>query len=213
MDQRHDPSIPWLKKLESSFKWEARILYIVAVGLPLYTISPLAGLAIAAGGFLLAIVMDAVFSILVTFLFLRPISQVLKNGRGVAQQSQGHHRMQKTKWHTLIGSTLAVVSTTALYINAILCFTVQGPFWKIPWLNIFVFGMNIDSILNDVGMVIVSGMLKDVSELISTALSSKRRSVFLSNKPSVQPEPRYVPNSQASETYTPDEVAMVQHLA
>jgi hypothetical protein len=164
MDRRSDPSIPWLKKLENSFKWEARILYIVIVGVPLTMIHPLAGLALAAVAFLFVIVMDAAFSILVTILFLRPISEVLKNGRGVAQQSQGYRHMQKTKWHTLIGSTLAVVSSTALYINAILCFTIQGPFWKAPWLNIFVFGMNFDSILNDVGMLVVSGMLKDMLE-------------------------------------------------
>jgi hypothetical protein len=93
--------------------------------------------------------------------------------------------MQKTKWYTLIGSTLAVASSTALYINGALFFTIQGPFWKVPWLNIFVFGINFDSILNDVGMVMASGMLKDVTgKMISSVPLA-----FSSKKLSVQPQP------------------------
>jgi hypothetical protein len=198
-----DPSILWLKKLEISFKWEARILYIVAVACPLVMIHRLAGLAIAAVGVLFEIVMDTTFSVLVTLLFLRPISEALKNGNLPAvRQSQGYRRMQKTKWHTLIGSTLAVVSTTVVYINCILLFTIQGPFWEVPWLNVFVFGISMDSILNDIGMGIASGMLKDVTgtmfAFFPTAFSTKKLI-------SVQPQPSFVANSQASEVYSPDE--------
>ena len=77
------------------------------------------------------------------------------------------------------------MSSTALYINCIFFFTIQGPFWKVPWLNIFVFGINFDSILNDVGMVMASGMLKDVTgKMISSVPLA-----FSSKKLSVQPQP------------------------
>jgi hypothetical protein len=198
MDRRHDPSISWLKKLEDSFKWEVRILYVGAVGCLMYMIHPLAGLALGAGGFLFVIVMDTAFSVLVTIIFLRPISEVLKIGRDAASQSQGYRRMQKRKWHTLIGSTLAVVSSTVLYINAILCFTIQGPFWEVPWLNIFVFGMNVDSILNDVGMLIVSGMINNVSNISTGVL--RRITITLYPPSSVQPQPSNIFDSETPET-------------
>ena len=47
------------------------------------------------------------------------------------------------------------------------------------------FGINFDSILNDVGMVMASGMLKDVTgKMISSAPLA-----FSSKKLSVQPQP------------------------
>ena len=89
MNQSGDPSIPLLKKLENSFKWEARILYIVALSTILYLIHPLLGLVVGAVEVLLIIIMDATFSVLVTLIFLRPINEALKSGKGVAQHSQG----------------------------------------------------------------------------------------------------------------------------
>jgi hypothetical protein len=103
---------------------------------------------------------DTSFSILITRLFIEPIAKVLEEGNGVANQSESYKCMQQRKWHTLVGSTLVVVSSTLLYINAIYCF-VFG--WRSTWLNIFVFGINLDSILNDIGMVVLSGILKNAS--------------------------------------------------
>ena len=84
--------------------------------------------------------------------------------------------MQKSKWLTLIGCALAVGSSTLMYFNYLLWIGVQGPFASNPWLNPFVFFMPLDSILNDVGMFFVCGVLKTVppltvlySRLFSTA--------------------------------------------
>ena len=81
-------------------------------------------------------------------------------------QSVGYRNMQKRKWMTLIGSTIAVASSTVAYVNAILCFTsgssADSVFWANPWLNVLVFGSNLDSILNDVGMFIASGFINSV---------------------------------------------------
>jgi hypothetical protein len=103
---------------------------------------------------------DTSFSVLVTRLFIVPIAKVLEEGDGVTNQSESYKHMQQTKWHTLVGSTLVVVSSTLLYINAVCCIVIG---WSSAWLNILVFGINLDSILNDIGMVILSGVLKNAS--------------------------------------------------
>ena len=53
-----------------------------------------------------------------------------------------------------------VLSSSFLYINSILWFVYRGPFETLPWLNPFTMGANADSILNDVGMVLLCGILK-----------------------------------------------------
>jgi hypothetical protein len=116
--------------------------------------------------FLFSLPQDASFSCVVTALFLRPIFEVLgqvgqKNRRSVGQLS-----LEKTKWLTLAGSSLAVVSSTALYINGGL-WVVLGdygqPFYANPYLHVMVFGINLDSVVNDVGMLLACGVLKKIT--------------------------------------------------
>jgi hypothetical protein len=109
-----------------------------------------------------------------TGLFLRPIYKVLREGGGAAQHSAGYKSLLKTKWMTLLGAILAVVSSTVLYINMGMFFVLGGfgtPFFANPYLNIMVFGMNLDSVLNDIGMLLVCGVLKeaDCSSLVRRA--------------------------------------------
>ena len=101
-----------------------------------------------------------------------------------------------------------MTSSTALYINTGLFFVLGGygtPFWANPYLNIFVFGINLDSVLNDVGVLLVCGVLKKVdgsslekglSTLLPTALLPSRFAV------TVEPESRLAPDSQ---TYEPSD--------
>jgi hypothetical protein len=176
--------------LEQSFKWEGRTLYLIAVGCPLFAIHPIAGLAMAAVIVILVIVMDTAFSVLVTMLFVYPINEILeilKEGEGSAQRAAEYKRLQKTMWHTLFGSTLAVVSSTVLYVNMVLCFTVPGPFFSIPWLHIFVFGVNLDSIFNDIGMWFVSGMFEEVYVYLIRAGTSSQKKSYPSPHRSVAP--------------------------
>jgi hypothetical protein len=66
---------------------------------------------------------------------------------------------------TLLGVSLAVVSSTALYINTGMFFVLGGmgkPFWTNPYLHVFIFGMNLDSVLNDLGMLLASGLLTTI---------------------------------------------------
>ena len=121
-----DASSSVLKKLLRSFTWEARILYFVALGVPAYMIHQPAGLAIGGVAVVFIVILDTVFSVLITALFLRPIMEVLGEGIGVANASEGYKSLQKTKWLTLAGCTLAVGSSTLMYFDLLLYFTIQG---------------------------------------------------------------------------------------
>jgi hypothetical protein len=159
LNDDQDPSVKWLKSLEAAFVWEARALYVVVVGVPLLFINNTAGLMLAALTVMAIVLMDTSFSVLVTVIFLRPLFQVLSDGQRAIRRSRSHQNMQQTMRMTLFGSTLTVTSSTVLYVDMVLQFTVQGRFHSSPWLNTLVFGINLDSILNDVGMMIVSGAL------------------------------------------------------
>ena len=109
-----------------------------------------------------------------TALFLRPIFKILGEVGGV--RSAGQISLEKTKWLTLLGSSLAVISSTALYINVGL-FVVLGdyekPFYANPYLNVMVFGFNLDSVLNDVGMLLACGAIKKITyKKITTQVST-----------------------------------------
>ena len=119
---------------------------------------------------------DTAFSILVTALFLRPIMKVMGEAGVAANQSAGYRSMNATKWMTLLGSSGAVISSTALYaIFFVYSLSQPGsPFWANPLLHPLVFPVNADSVVNDFGMLLVCGVLKALSlkKLASTARNS-----------------------------------------
>jgi hypothetical protein len=114
----------------------------------------------------------------VTALFLRPIYKVLRRGGVEVQHSAGYKSLMKTKWLTLSGACLAVLSSTALYINMLLAVMLRGIWMSNPYLNAGVFGMNLDSALNDIGMLLACGVIKkitceSVQSMFSTAAAHK----------------------------------------
>jgi hypothetical protein len=153
-------------------------------------------------------VMDTYFSVFVTALFLRPISKVLTDGRLVAQHSKGFKQLQKTKYNTLFGSSLAVVSSTILYVFLLLFFDGRNDIvFNNGWLNPLVIGKhklariefplegvswvrgvllfllfwnflhhtafpstagNLDSMMNDLGMLFVCGFFKHMNRNVLT---------------------------------------------
>jgi hypothetical protein len=108
-------------------------------------------------------VQDTAFSAVVTVLFLRPIYKILREGGVGVHRSAGYKSLMKTKWMTLSGATLAVLSSTALYINVVLGSMLGGTWSSSPYLYYAVFGMNLDSVLNDLGMLLACGVLKTAS--------------------------------------------------
>ena len=75
---------------------------------------------------------------------------------------------------------------------------------KSTWGNPLAFGCYLDSILNTLGMILLSGMFKDASFSCSlpSFLSTKRSS---KGPVSVRPAVDFVPNSQASSIYVHNE--------
>ena len=158
-------SSPLLKKLAGSFKCEVCMLYVVAAGTPVFLINGSAGLVIAGVIAVLVIFLDTIFSVLITSFFLRPINNFLEEGRDFASGFEEYKNFQKTKWLSLAGCTLAVGSSTAMYFNFVLYALFQGSFLSNPWLYPYVFSIPLDSILNDLGMLLVCGVLKNVPSL------------------------------------------------
>ena len=59
---------------------------------------------------------------------------------------------------TLAGASLTVTSSTVLYVNFILAMVSKEStvYWTSPWMNVFVFGKNLNSVLNDIGLLLLS---------------------------------------------------------
>jgi hypothetical protein len=75
------------------------------------------------------------------------------------RQSEAAKRIERTKWKTFTGVTLAVASSSVLCLNMIAFASMRGIFAPSPWLNPLVFMANVDSVLSGLSMLLVSGLL------------------------------------------------------
>jgi hypothetical protein len=153
-----------LARLGASFKWEVRAIYLVPLGIFLSIFYPAGKEWFSAVTAILIFATDIIFSVVVVAAFLRPIQHILQNepvpARHLSLRSNGASRkLERTKRTTLAGVSLAVASSSLLYLAIILYnLLVQDTFHSSPWLNMFVFPGNADSICNDVGLLLASGM-------------------------------------------------------
>jgi hypothetical protein len=172
-----------LERLQRSFKWEIRSLYLIPVCLGVYVLSAPAGTACFALTVVAIVIMDLAFSIEITLIFIRPVYLILR------QSGARGSPLRTTMCMTLFGSTLAVFSSTAFYILCILRTTIVGRFAKSIWLEPLMFALNLDSILNDVGMIFVCGVLKNLTwenvRATTWNVSHPRQSARHSKAPSV----------------------------
>jgi hypothetical protein len=89
--------------------------------------------------------------------------------------------LEKTKWLTLLGASLAVISSTGFYINGgfhVVLGDYGNPFFANPFLNTNFFGINLGSFLNDIGMLLACDVVKkitckSVQSIFSTAAAHK----------------------------------------
>jgi hypothetical protein len=150
MDEGHDSA--WLQNLHRSLWYEVWSLALVVLGIVVYLVETGAegsddvdtvGSKILEYTVLTCFFSDSYFSVVVTGLFLKPVLSALIGGWGIAsvQKSAGYKKMQQTVYMTLFGSSLAVLSSTYLYVNLLLFFDGKTSGMRSnPWLNPLVIG-------------------------------------------------------------------------
>jgi hypothetical protein len=143
------------------------------------------GLAVGATIVLFVLITDTIFSVIVTFIFLKPILDLLQAARGTVQTA-AKERLERTKRWNFAGLILTVVSSTALYLHVIAFFVLSvlhqcSLLHSSVFGNPAVFGVSMGSMLNIVGMSLLCGMFKD------TALPSRYVTLF---KSKVEPSSR-----------------------
>ncbi len=123
--------------------------------------------AIAVATVLVTIVLitDTIFSVIVTFIFLKPILDVLQAARGTVY-TEAKGRLERTKRWNFAGLLLTVVSSTALYLHAFVYFVLMvlhrySLLNSSVFGNPFAFGVLLVSMLNVLGMILLCGMFKD----------------------------------------------------
>jgi hypothetical protein len=122
------------------------------------------GIAFGVAIFPFVLIIDAIFSVIVTFIFLKPILDVLRAARRTVQTA-AKGRLERTMRWNFAGLVLTVVSSTALYLHmiAFLVLSVlhQYSLHRSVFGNPFVFGAQMVSMLNIVGTILLCGMFKD----------------------------------------------------
>ncbi len=122
------------------------------------------GSTVAAAITLFVLIADTIFSVIVTFIFLKPILDVLQAGRG-AMQTAAKGRLERRKRWNFVGLILTVVSNTALYLHVIAFYVLiafhQYSLNRSVFGNPQVVGIPIVSVLNILGMILLCGMFKD----------------------------------------------------
>jgi hypothetical protein len=122
------------------------------------------GFAIGAAIIPFILITDTIFSVIVTFIFLKPILDVLQSaGRAVQTVAKG--RLERTKRWNFAGLILTVVSSTALYLHVIAFYILsvlhRYSLHRTVIGNPHVFGIPMVSMLNIIGMILMCGMFKD----------------------------------------------------
>jgi hypothetical protein len=120
-------------------------------------------------------------------------------------------RLERTKWSNLAGVMITVGSSTLMYINFIV-YLMLGYFrnWTLnrsSWGNPTVFGFSMDAILNTMGMLLLSGIFKDIPIGVPS-IASINRARFEGAISVLPAAGDFVPNSQASSIYNEDEVGL-----
>jgi hypothetical protein len=150
-----------VESLQEALKWECRPLWFIPIGLALTFISVDAAYAIIGISAIVVVTAGSVFSVVVVRLFYDPIGQARRLGYGKWGDSHA----------ALFGVLLAVTSSSLLYINVAAALAVQKQFATSMWLHPQVFGVALDSIVGDIGMLAVSGLLTSMSNKASYMVS------------------------------------------
>merc|ERR1712086_316497 len=136
------------------FSWEVRALVLVPMGVVCYLGNQFnVSVAIGVLGITITALTDLVFSVGVTLAFLVPLWSVITEQM---TQQRFNKKLHKVTIVTALGSTVVVFSGTLLYLNGFAFYLWHARMSQITWLNCYVVGGNLDSILNDLGMLLIS---------------------------------------------------------
>jgi hypothetical protein len=138
------------------------------------------GMVVGAAIIPFILITDTIFSVNVTFIFLKPILDLLQAARGTVRTA-AKERLERTKRWNFAGLILTVVSSTALYLHVIAFFVLsvlhQYYLHSSVFGNPYALGVPTVSMLNTVGMILLCGMFKDTvlpSHFVSVVVSSKK---------------------------------------
>jgi hypothetical protein len=123
------------------------------------------GFAVCAALIAFVFITDTIFTVIVTYIFVKPVLNILKAAGGHVH-TPASRALQRTKWWNFAGVLVTVGSSTLVYINLIaylvLTHLQQYALSRNTWANPTSFGLTVDSILNTIGMMLLCGMFKDV---------------------------------------------------
>jgi hypothetical protein len=148
------------KTLAASYTWELRMFWMMPIISGVYVFHEPWGIILLGLMSLIVMFMDLFFTVISTNLFLRPILSAMAHASDAHRSTPGFKGMQQTKYATLFGSIIATMSSTLLYINLVLHVFIGGEWHRNPYLHPLVFMVNMDSIFNCLGMLLVSGVPK-----------------------------------------------------
>jgi hypothetical protein len=166
-----------VQSLQTSFIWELRLIVLAGSTIVVYFINERVSFIMGAITTFFIMLADTVFSVVVTSMFIKPLQKVLKltEGNIDASRSKG---LQRTKWLNLLGVVVSVGSSTLLYCNiiVILTMTFNREYYLLasPFGNPWVFGISMDSILNNVGMIVLCGILKHTGGCFGVSTNGRR---------------------------------------
>ncbi len=121
-------------------------------------------MAVAAAMLPSILIADTIFSVIVTFIFLKPILKLLQTA-GATVQTAAKRRLERIKRWNFAGLILTVVSSTVLYLHGIafciLSVLHQYSLHRSVLGNPFIVVVPMVSMLNILGMILLCGMFKD----------------------------------------------------
>jgi hypothetical protein len=124
-------------------------------------------------------------------------SLVQRHHAGSVPVSAAHQSLKNKRTRLLVGSFLIVFSSTVLLVNVVAFLVFPDKLGRTWWFNIHVVGFNLDSVLFNLGILVVcGGGTKQIANLEQATAKKKAAAVEVS----------FEANSQASSVYTASEV-------
>jgi hypothetical protein len=142
-----------------ALKWESRACIVLPPPLAVVYLGwPQATLAVGVTSIALVVILDVLFSIGCTKVFLQPILESLGMIRdSKVRKKNGYKRVLATKHFTLIGTIVTMFASTLLWTNLLVYFIKADSLVHNYATHPFVTTVYLCSVLNSLGMLVVSG--------------------------------------------------------